>query len=133
MLVTYTAEGAEPEVFKFRPRDIKASEAEMIEKRAGCSFEEWATKVVAGSAQARRVLLWSLLRRSHPALKWEDTPDFAWSELVVERETKELVMIREAIVKAKQLTEEERADALVELDEEISAREAAGDSPTEAS
>lgn len=133
MLVTYSPEGAEPQSFKFRPREIRASEAEMIERRAGKSFEQWAQDVVNGSATARRVLLWHLLRRQHPALKWEDTPDFAWSEILVEREYKELVDLRAAIANAKILEDSEREAALDEIDEEIAAREAAGDSPTSAS
>lgn len=134
MIVTYKPENAEPTKYKFRPNTIKASEAEMIEKRAGCSFEEWTQKVISGSATARRVLLWHCMRRDHPALRWEDTPDFAWSEVLIERELDELERFVAVIRETKALTEEEREAVLEEVEKEMAQRRAEGDSvPTSAS
>lgn len=127
MWVTYApADGAEQR-WPFLPLGIKQSKAEMIEKRAGCSFAEWTTAVMAGSAKARKALLWHLMTTDHPGLRWEDVPDFAMGELVVDHDAAELAEIRKAALTAP-MDEEIRTAGLAEIDTAIrDAREKYGD------
>lgn len=90
MDITYTPEGQEPQVWSFNSGRVRTAEAEQIEARSGMKYEEWAVAIQAGSARARRVLLWHLMRRDHPRLRFEDTPDFYMDELVLEYDVAEL-------------------------------------------
>jgi hypothetical protein len=76
MIVTYREAGAEaPTTWEFDPEEIPMAAADMIERRFDSerpSFERWLSAVQGGSARARRVLLWYLLQRDHPKLRFED-------------------------------------------------------------
>lgn len=126
MIVNYAPADGEASEWEFRPRDVPASKAEMIERRAGLRFEEWANEVIAGSAKARRVLLWHLLTLKHPAVRFEDVPDFAYGELTVSHDLSELLVMRSKIEGA-EIEDEVRAMALSEIDADIDARREAGD------
>ena len=79
MLVTYRPEDNADGVreWEFDPDRVRQSDAEMIEKRSGLpSWTKWVEAIQAGSASARRVLLWHLMRKEHHTLRLEDTPDF---------------------------------------------------------
>lgn len=115
MLVTYTPESGDAQRWEFDPKRVRASEAEAIEKRAGENWDSWLFAVQAGSMRARRVLLWHLLRREHPSLRWEDTPDFYAGELLVEHTVAELTEIRDR-VEAARLSADQREQALTALD-----------------
>lgn len=90
MDVTYTPEGGAPQSWSFVAGRVPMSEAERIEAHAGCTWDEWITRLQSGAARARRVLLWHLMRRQHPSMRYEDTPDFMMSELVLEYDAAEL-------------------------------------------
>ncbi|GIH98090.1 hypothetical protein [Planobispora takensis] len=100
MFVTYRPEDGTEQRWTFDPGRVRASQAEAIEKRAGEPWDAWLFAVQAGNMRARRVLLWHLLRLDHPALKFEDTPDFYAGELVVEHSVAELTEIRGRVAKA---------------------------------
>ncbi|GGS87673.1 hypothetical protein GCM10010156_52740 [Planobispora rosea] len=100
MFVTYRPEDGAEQKWIFDPRRVRASQAEAIEKRAGEPWDAWLVAVQAGNMRARRVLLWHLLRLDHPALKFEDVPDFYAGELVVEHSVAELTEIRGRVTKA---------------------------------
>lgn len=90
MFVTFNdPQQEQPQTWTFDAGRVKASLAEMIEKRAGESFEAWVMSVRAGKARARRVLLWHLISLQHP-IKFEDTPDFAFEDLKVEHSAAEV-------------------------------------------
>jgi hypothetical protein len=55
---------------------------------------------MSGSARARRVLLWHLIRREHPAHQFRDTPDFCDDEFEVVRTLEEITEIYDGWVKA---------------------------------
>lgn len=118
MHVTYKPEGQEPQRWEFNPGRVRQSEAEIIEKRFGGNWDVWRNEVRSGSARARKVLLWHLLRREHHALRFEDTPDFFMDELLVEHSVAELVELRERIEKAN-LDAETREQIMTGLDIEI--------------
>jgi hypothetical protein len=91
MDVTFDPEdGSEPRTWVFDTEDLLKSEAKLIEKAYGSSLEEWMNLLRIRNIKAREVLLWHLLCREHPKLKFEDTPDFRMRQLKVEMSSAEL-------------------------------------------
>lgn len=120
MFVTYKPETADgdPQRWEFDPGRVRASEAEMIEKRYGDKWDQWRNDVRAGSAKARRVLLWHLLRQAHHTLRYEDVPDFLMDELLVEHSVGELVELRDRLMKAN-VSDTDREQLMTALNIEI--------------
>jgi hypothetical protein len=123
MLVTYKPEdnpgaGWEKE---FQPGRVKASRAEMIERRYGDRFSVWVNEVQAGQAKARRVLVWHLLTLDHPSMKMEDVPDFAFEELEVDYSVADLQKLRRE-VDASAMEDQDKAEMLDRLDMEIATK-----------
>lgn len=90
MIVTYTPADGEAREWEFDSRRVRASHAERVERRYGGSWAKWSAEVQQGSARARRLLLWHLLCRDHPTLRWEDTPDYYFGELEISYSSTEL-------------------------------------------
>lgn len=90
MIITYTPAGQPPQTWTYRHMEVAASVAETVEDTTGMTWSEIEWQVIQGRARARRAILWLLLRREHPALKWEDCPDFAMGELDVQLEDDDL-------------------------------------------
>lgn len=120
MFVTYKPEDAAEQRWEFDPRKVRASRAEMIEKRSGENWDNWLVAVQSGQMRARRVLLWHLMSLDHPTLRFEDTPDFYAGELEIEHSVAELTEIRDKVVKAN-LPAEQREQVMLALDGEITA------------
>jgi hypothetical protein len=120
MFVTYKPEdgSAEAQTWEFDSRKVRASRAEMIEKRAGENWEAWLMGVQQGNMRARRVLLWHLMSMPHPTMKFEDTPDFYAGELEVQHTKAELTAMRDRITSAG-LPEDQVAQVLMAIDLEI--------------
>lgn len=122
MLIEYKPEdvsGGDAATWTFDPRRVRATEAVIIQKRYGKTWDEFLVAVQAGDVEARRVLLWHLLRRTHPALRFESTPDFLTGELEVSHELSELIQLRERVEKA-HIPAEQKEGVLAALDVEIS-------------
>lgn len=117
MIVKYTADGSPGQRWIYAPEKVKQSQAEMVEKKFGGDWDEFNKKVLAGNAKARKVLLWHCLRTDHPVYRWEDTPDFAMSEVTVEFEAHELANLRGVIAKSKDIDDDVRASALAAIDD----------------
>lgn len=132
MYVTYKPEDGQDKRWEFDPGRVRASKAEMIERRFGENWDNWKIAVQQGNMKARRVLLWHLLTLEHPALRWEDTPDFLDEELDVDHSVAELQEIRDRVAKRVR-TPGQHEEVLAALDYEITeamARdEAAGTEP----
>lgn len=119
MFVTFTQEGNDPQIWEFDPKRVKASQAEMVEKRYGQPWDVFLRDLLRGSMLARRVLLWHLTRLTHHTLRYEDTPDFYADELKVEFSRKELEQMRAEAEVNKELSDDDRRLLLAGLDEEI--------------
>jgi len=119
VFITYKSEGNDPQIWEFDPNRVRASQAEMIEKRYGQPWDTFLRDLIKGSMLARRVLLWHLTRLQHHTLRYEDTPDFYSSELTVEFSRAELQGMRATAETSKALADGERAQALAALDDEI--------------
>lgn len=72
MKFTYTPEGAEPEVWPFKPNKLMSPEAEAIERVTGMSFGVWREAIFEESMLAIRALLWIMLKRQNPTLSFDD-------------------------------------------------------------
>ncbi len=118
MFVTYRPEDGDERRWTFDPKRVRASKAEMIEKRAGENWDAWLVSVQAGNIRARRVLLWHLLTLEHHGMRFEDTPDFYAGELVIEHSVSELLDMKDRIMKAS-LPDEQRDQVVAALDIEI--------------
>lgn len=120
MIIKFSPEDGAEQSWTYLPKRVKQSEAEMLEKRADMTFEEFNKALFTGAARPRKVILWHCLRKEHPVYRWEDVPDFAMSEVSIEFDAKELVDIRDAVAKSPSMTETARAEALEMLDDQIS-------------
>lgn len=73
--LTYTPEGAPPETFDFDPDKVLSLEAEALENVGGeawDSYADWLERIGTGNVRARRALLWVMLRRTNPELRFVD-------------------------------------------------------------
>jgi hypothetical protein len=84
VFLVYQPDGTdEPTRWPYNPRKLMSAEREAIERRTGMVFTEFTKAVIQGSSLARRALLWVMLKREHPNLKFDDV-DFAWDDLRLE-------------------------------------------------
>lgn len=83
MKVKYTPENGDPKEFDYNPNKLMSAEREAIETRLGLSFKAFADGVLNGNSRCRRVLLYTLQKREHPTISYDDV-DFAMDELKVE-------------------------------------------------
>jgi hypothetical protein len=95
MFVTFDKDdGSVPEIWEFDPNKVRASQAEMVEKRYGQPWDVFLRDLIKGSMLARRVLLWHLTRLSHHTLRFEDTPDFYAAKITALRGNPPLTLYR---------------------------------------
>lgn len=111
MIVTFTPVEGDSRSYDFKPRRIMSAEAENIERLVGKPYAEAVQAVIAGSALARRALVFTLEKRAHPTLRWTDF-DFPFDAVEVEFDADELAEIRASVEQAPGLSDAERADAL---------------------
>lgn len=127
MIIKFAAENQDPRTWEFVPRKVRQSAAEMIEKRAGCGFNEWVLQVQQGHARAWKVLIWHLLcRETNYAVRWEDVPDFAMGEVDVELDLAEWIQTREVAATSPAIGDVDREAALAQIDAQIEKCLAAG-------
>lgn len=89
MQFVYKPEGAKkPKKWDFDPDRLMSPEAEAIERHTGFTFAEWTEKVQAGSMLALHGLLFVMLKRDEPTLKW-DSVQFNLSMVDFELDDKE--------------------------------------------
>jgi hypothetical protein len=119
LIVTYSPADGDRQRWEWDPDKVRTSEAEIVEKRHGGTWDQFKAAAMQGESKARRVLLWHLLRREHHTLKFEDLPDFLTGELQVEFTRSEIALIRDRVSRA-QMAESERQDMLTALDLQMS-------------
>ncbi len=120
MLVKFSPENqVEPSTWEFHPEKVKQSAAELIERRSGLTYAQWAKAVGDGSALARKVLLWHLMTRDGHPLRIEDVPDFFFGDLTIEPDLDELRRVREQVETSTDIGGSEKSEALNAIDLEI--------------
>lgn len=109
MKFIYKPEGTEPQSWDFEPNKLMSPEVEAIERHTGLTFMEWVMALEKGSFNAFHGLLYVMLKRSHPTLKWTDVQfcmdDVGWDLDVTDMEN--MIGVLEAKAKESELTEAE--------------------------
>ncbi len=72
MKFVYKPEGAAPQAWDFDPTKLMSPEVEVIERHTGFTFMEWVEALGRGSFGAFHGLLFVMLKRSRPTLKWDE-------------------------------------------------------------
>lgn len=123
MILRYHPEGDETaQEFQFDLGRLRSKECEAIEKRTGMPYgSTFKEKLLQGHTLARRAMLWTMLRRKHHTLIFDDV-EFADSELTVEMETHELVEAIEQLRTSEAIADELRAPALAALQADLESR-----------
>jgi hypothetical protein len=96
--VIYTPEGADPREWDFDPGKMHDVEAIEIEKRTGLTYVEFGERFLKGSILARKALLFVLMKRTIPTLKWDEL-QFTISEVEVNFDAEEKAQIVGALQK----------------------------------
>jgi hypothetical protein len=107
MYLVYQPEGTEePQRFQYKPQKLMSAEREVLERRSRLDFADFTKGVLNGNAVCRRALLWVMLKRAHPTLKYEDV-DFAWDELKLEYSKQEYELMRDNLLDSGTATPEQ--------------------------
>lgn len=126
MKLVYAPEGTEAQSWEFDPNKIMSPEAEAIERETGWTFAEFGQQFLKGSTTARHALLWIMLKRKTPGLRYADV-QFAMNEVDVVYSDDELVAVVEALrEKAKSVGLDDKEQAALDglsamLPEEVAA------------
>jgi len=96
--VTYTPEDGDRQEWVWNPKRVRATEGQVLLREFGeKSWDLFVQAIRQNDLHARRVLLWHLMRRDHPLVKFTDTPDFYTDELEVEMSSAELAELHDDI------------------------------------
>lgn len=111
MIVTYKPAGGDERTWTYRAAEMSSGDAEDIEDAVGKTFDEWQMALQTGGAKARRALLWIMLRRDTPGLRFRDV-QFKMGELEVEFEREEKARLRAEVEKLKDIADADREQLL---------------------
>lgn len=114
MLITYAPDEGDKREWQFKGRTLMATEAEAIEKATGIDWGEFSGKLMSGSPTAKRGLLWVLMKREEPTLRYTAC-DFPVGSVDVELDEEEKADLRAAIRRSPSLSDKERQEALAQL------------------
>jgi len=117
LIVTYARSGGETQKWDYKPGDVLSAEAETLERITDKTFDEINTGLLRGAVWARRGVLWMLMKRDNPSLKYADV-QFKSGEVQVDWSTDERAEMRKAIEANTDLTEDERELAIAALGED---------------
>jgi len=116
MFLIYTPADGEPQKMKYLPNRMLSPETEAMERVTGKNFTQITQEILAGNATCRRALLWVLLKRQHPTLKFSDV-SFAWEEISLQYSRQEYARM---ISQAKDnLTGDDLANAVSALEADM--------------
>lgn len=129
MIIVYAPADGDTHRWNLKQSRILATEAEAVERVTGLEWQAARGKVVKGSMLALRAVAWVLFKREQPTLKYSQFQPAA-EELSYEYDAEERALIRRNIEEDDDLTAEEKAEILAEMDEEDA--KLAEDEPAEA-
>ena len=124
MIICYEPADGTPQQFDVGRGRLRASEIQIIERTAG---EPWATVkdgISDGDLNAMRVVVWALLKRSQPALKFAEFDPYE-GELYSRLDEREVRGFAEAFVEKYAGEPDQLAEAFDELREAAADAEAA--------
>jgi hypothetical protein len=106
--VTFTKEdGTEKTWEKFRPGKMMTTEAEVVEKVTGMTFVAWGQALMEGSTLAGRALVWVLLKREDPTLRFRDVV-YSVDSLLLDLDEEEREKLRDRLEHDDSLDDDER-------------------------
>lgn len=134
MKLVYAPEGAEPREFDFDPSRLMSPEIEVIERQTGMTYGQWIEAMGNGSFTAFHGLLYIMLKRTAPTLKWNDV-QFSVSDIDFQMDDEEAAALRKALEDKRQThglddIEEEQLRSLIAEGVELP-DDGAGDAPKE--
>lgn len=119
MHVIYAPEDGDRQEWTWNPGRVRASEGQVLLRTFGeTSWDVFVQGVRQNDLHARRVLLWHLMRRDHPMVKFADTPDFFADEMTVEFSSKELAELRDMLASSP-APADQKAQALAVLEAQL--------------
>ncbi|NMO52032.1 hypothetical protein HH310_12595 [Actinoplanes sp. TBRC 11911] len=89
MFLEYSPEGQPTQRWHMKPGNFRVPEMKLIQQVSGIKWGQFAAELQLGNIDALQALLWTYLRRQHPALKIEDV-DFAGDEVKLVKDVDEL-------------------------------------------
>lgn len=116
MYLIYTPEGQEEQRWVFQPGRLRTAEMIAIERRTGGLKygTEFKDALMRGDTLARKALLWTLLRRTHHTISFDDV-DFYDDELKLVLDRDELAAEIAALEEFAGVTEDQRMAGLALL------------------
>ncbi len=119
MYLRYTPEGSDTTEWVVNLGKLRTFDVEAIERVSGMAYgSDFKQNLMKGNGVARRALLWVMLRKAHPTLKYGDV-DFADDELVLQLDADELGELRAAVEASTSISEADKALALEALDADM--------------
>jgi hypothetical protein len=109
VIITYTPAEGEKREWQFTPRKLMSPEAEAIEKVTKWTFQEFGAKFLAGSMLAYRAVVWIMLKRENPPLRFDDV-SICMDDISVGFDDQESAQIREVLLADPDLDPEQRAN-----------------------
>jgi hypothetical protein len=106
--IVYAPTDGDKHEWTWKPREMDSFEVEALEESSGWDYPEFLQRFMAGSTRARRSLLWVLLRRDHPRLRFEQVR-FTYAELLDEFDDEE-VAAAQAVLEAQPTNEDDPLD-----------------------
>lgn len=77
----YTPANGEAQSWDWDPMRLMSPELDAIETKTGMAFRPWLLALDDYSVKAFKGLLWVMLKRDQPTLRWEDVPAFSVAEV----------------------------------------------------
>lgn len=114
MIITFTPTPDEKHVHHFDAGKLMNTESEIIERKVGKPFQQVVNDLIAGSALARRAVLWVLEKRRTPELSWAAF-DFPYGAVEIEFDADEYDALIEGVQSSPELGEDAKAAMVEEL------------------
>jgi hypothetical protein len=112
MKLKYTPDGAEAQLWDVQLGKLRSHESEAIEKRTGLHYGgDFKEALLKGGMLARRALLFTMLRRTHHTIRFDDV-DFADDELELQFDLDEWRRMYAEVEASADLDDEVKAEKL---------------------
>lgn len=129
MKVTFKSEQYGDREWSVKPEKMNTTEAEAIEGVTQKTFVEWGQALLNGSTICGRALVWVLLKRENPALRFREV-SYPVGSLKVELDDEEKQKLREELKRNPDIDDDDKRQILLSLGEgDLDALDAQLDNP----
>jgi hypothetical protein len=122
LILIYAPEGGERRTWNLKEVRFMATEAEAVERATGVEWQEAKARVIKGSMVALRAVVWVLVKRDEPTLRYSAF-DPAEHEIGVDLDAEEWGVLREELANSDDMSDEQKALMLAQLDAETATAE----------